>query len=1022
VLCFLAACAVALVPSSDYKYLVASGVDQDWQILKNGAEWRSGSAVQSLLVRSVDGRQQYTREGNLDLEEGSVEMRVALREDGSSELYRQSRTLLSYTSAGGDNFTITQAGAAGIVYFGGTVQGQWQSAYGGRGLMRGWLAGEKHHLMATWSVKQNRMRFFVDGVLAADTNEGHYRAAAPSRSTFTLDATAYEITDVVLWRKPLDLEEVRAHAQREDSPRAGELWLPVAELQEGDGLLFSSGGCTADALLWQGVPVRDADPASTLLPPGTTEIDLTVQTPAPAECRYSVNEKLAFDAMLPLDGRVTGLAANPNRADQVWVRCSNAPEYALRLLYRSLPEANPSYPRKSNLWGSSNMLAHGLEFASKVDLYLGAEMSASDIRALRERNPRMLVLTSINTVENHGLPEDYFLHDTQGNKIEVWPGTYRLNLTKPYVAEYQARWAYQKMLDADLMYDGCFFDNFFTSQSWLKADIHGRAVQLDADEDGKPDDPAWLDRAWRQGVFYELSIWRRLMPHALATGHLPNPVTPEVGEIFNGNSILFWSTNVLDGKTPFAEFDSVYRGWMEQGRAPALNTIEASPQNQIAYGYGYDINKSMPAATQQFARDFYRYLRFPLAFTLMSDGYFHRDMGDIQHGNDWWYDEYDFDLGYPEGPAEQVVLQATEAAPLLQDGSFEQELGPNWVLYVDTARSSAQARVARDTDAVDGAYSVRIDIVATAADWQVDFHQRNRSLEKGKSYDLSFWAKADAARSIGLASQKGSADWRGYGLSRRVDIGTDWKQYRVTFEALETVNDSRIQFFTGDRSGSVWLDGVDLRESPAPVYRRLFTKGAVLLNASRQSVTIPMPPGYERFQGSQAPRYQNVIDEEDDIFRAEGDWRKAQFDSGQWKSTGPYYHHWGTQCQVLQGSGQAEYELGIPEDGTYTIEAWWAAAPEQSQWTRQAVYEIVAGGQVVATSTLDQTLAGDQWRPVGTVYLRASDKPVLRMRNAAPGALVADGVYVWSEARLNDGTPAPEVTLAPMDGILLRRP
>ena len=90
------------------------------------------------------------------------------------------------------------------------------------------------------------------------------------------------------------------------------------------------------------------------------------------------------------------------------------------------------------------MLKHGYDFASKVDVYLGAEMAPADIRELRARNPQILVLTSINTVENSGLSEDYYLHDITGRRIEVWPGTYRLNLTKPYVAEYQARFAYRE--------------------------------------------------------------------------------------------------------------------------------------------------------------------------------------------------------------------------------------------------------------------------------------------------------------------------------------------------------------------------------------------------------------------------------------------------------------------------------------------------------------------------------------------------------------------------------------------------
>ena len=218
-------------------------------------------------------------------------------------------------------------------------------------------------------------------------------------------------------------------------------------------------------------------------------------------------------------------------------------------------------------------------------------------------NPDILILTSINTVENSGLPEDYYLHDTTGQRIEVWPGTYRLNLTKTYVAEYQARCAYQQILDSGLMVDGCFFDNFFTTQSWLRADIHGRAVQLDADEDGRPDDAAWLDREWKAGVYHELETWRALMPHALASGHLPRPPVKEFSKIFNGDSIGFMTADVIEGKQPFAALWAAYHDWWQIGREPAVVMVESSPHDQIAYGYDYSPLQKTPASTLEFAQD-----------------------------------------------------------------------------------------------------------------------------------------------------------------------------------------------------------------------------------------------------------------------------------------------------------------------------------------------------------------------------------------------------------------------------------
>jgi hypothetical protein len=443
--------------------------------------------------------------------------------------------------------------------------------------------------------------------------------------------------------------------------------------------------------------------------------------------------------------------------------------------------------------------------------------------------------------------------------------------------------------------------------------------------------------------------------------------------------------------------------------------------NQIAYGYGYSPFRDAPASTIEFARTYFQYMRFGLATSLMNDGYYWHDFGDIVHGVDWPYDEYEFDLGYPLGPAERVDLNPSAAtANLLLNPSFEDPLQGAWNLSL--AAGGPAATVTRDTDAADGRYSALITITnaGQGVNWHIDFNQRDRSLTKGQAYDLTFWAKADTSRDIGLASQKGVPDWRNYGLSRTLPITTEWKQYTVTFEANETVNDSRIQFFLGTRTGKVWLDNVRLEIHPDSIYRRFFTKGAALLNGTARRVTVPMPEGYSRFSGAQAPKYQFIVD--DDRATLTGAWKEVVFDTGQWKSSGPYYHNWGKSCRKLGGKeGSAEWDLGIREDGTYTIEAWWAAAPEQPTWSKRVIYEVVAGGKVIASKTLDQTAAGDQWYAIAEVSLSAADKPFVRLRNEGDSAAIADALHVRSAARYNDGAPVREVTLEPYDGILLKK-
>jgi len=988
------------------------------------------------LALEPGGLLAYAREGALDLNEGTIEMWVALRAGGGDPAYAErDQVLFHFAAPNGDYISITQSRSTGVLYAGGRTAGQWQSAYGGAAMVRSWRAGEWHHLAYTFSTAQSRMRFYVDGVLTADTNERRYIPPASTGDRFSLGgnlsgaAAHYLVDEVRIMNRPLEAAEVRASAERADAPRDHEVWLPLTGIAPGDQVVLEMGACVSQPFIYPGIPVTDPDPPSTLLPPDTTSLPLSVRTARPASCGWSAGSPQPYPSMTPFEtgqgatehrATLTGLDPDTSRVNDVFVRCDSDPGYLLHLRYRSLPRVNAPFPRKGNLWGSSGLAAKGLPYASRIDLYLGASFTPTQVRELRALNPSIFILTSINVVENHGLPDDYYLKDTLGRRIEVWPGTYRLNLTRRHVAEYQARYAYQRILDAGLALDGCFFDNFFTTQSWLKADIHGTPVKLDADEDGREDDPAWLDAAWREGVFHELRTWRQLMPHALASGHLPRPPDAATSAIFNGDSIGFWTTDVLEGRKSFADLWSLYHDWFRDGRQPVIMMTESAPHDQIAYGYDYSPLSKIPPSTLEFARTYYPYVRFGLAFTLMNDGFFAHEFGDTWHGNDWWYDELDFNLGYPLGPAEPVPLGTASTVNLIDNGSFEASLEATWGLSVNTGASAALAR--DTTDAVDGAASARITVTTPSRDWHVDFSQRNRSFQHGLSYDLTFWAKADAPRSIGLSAQKGSPDWRNYGLRRTLNLSTEWKKYTVSFEANETTSESRIQFFLGAQAGTVWLDDVRLSEHPPDVYRRQFTHGLVLVNGTRRRQTVPVGPGYSRLRGEQAARHEYILDDDSAGFSASSEWREVVYDSGEWKSAGPFYHDWGKSCRQADGAaGQAQWSLELRADDTYTIASWWPAAPPAASWSRRVIYEVVAGGNVVASATLDQTKGGDEWHEIATVPLTVADRPLVRIRNLEDRPMIADALWIRSQSRFNDGSLATEVNLEPMDGIILTR-
>ncbi|GAB4458832.1 MAG: hypothetical protein Kow00120_27220 [Anaerolineae bacterium] len=798
------------------------------------------------------------------------------------------------------------------------------------------------------------------------------------------------------------------------------------------------GGATSEG------PLRNPDPPSTLLPPNTTAFGFSVQTDTATACRYAVHEARPFEAMTPFDSSdnttahqtvIQGIDPDPNRVNDVYVRCAAYPDALLSLRYRALPDVNPSYPRTSNLWGLNNFDNRSPEYLARYDLWMGSDLRPDQIRTLRSLNPNVLVLTTINAVEAGAdwyddVPDDFWLRNADGERVEVWPGLYRLNLTKPEVAEFLALQAYQKIVANDLMYDGVFLDNVFLDQSWLAKDIYDDPFEADADGDGEADDPAALDAAWRAGVLHELATFRRLMPHALMAGHALDIEEPAIAETFNGVGIGFSTVDVIEGRgissrglVRFPQLWTFYSAWNTQARRPHITSVESAPPHQIAYGYGYAPweGRDIPPSTLEFARTYYPYMRFGLAFTLMDDGYFTHEFGDTWHGNDWWYDELDFDLGYPLGEAEFLDLGGDPPQNLIVNGGFERFIGAPWDLWVDRDAGAA-ARVSADTAEVAvGGVSARVDVAAASGvDWHINMAQVERPLVEGVTYNLTFWAKSDAPRWISVGAQKGESDWRNYGLRTRVAIDADWKEYTVAFTANETVSDAKIEFFLGEVAGSVWLDDVRLYERPPDVMRREFTNGVVLLNGSRAPQRVEVGPGYRRLQGEQAPRYQYILDDGDAAFSVEGDWREVTYDSGLWEASPPFYHDWGAACHEAV-AGQARWDLWIPDEDTYTIDAWWPAAPASGTWSANVVYEVVAGGQVVASATLDQRTGGDEWHLVAQVRLAPGDGAYVRLICQGGAPCIADALHVRSAARYNDGAPAAVVTLQPMDGIILER-
>jgi hypothetical protein len=425
----------------------------------------------------------------------------------------------------------------------------------------------------------------------------------------------------------------------------------------------------------------------------------------------------------------------------------------------------------------------------------------------------------------------------------------------------------------------------------------------------------------------------------------------------------------------------------------------------------------------EFARTYYPWVRFGLALTLMDDGYFAHEFGDTWHGNDWWYDELDADLGYPLGPAERADIGFDPGPNRIENGGFESVIASPWSFWANTGAGCIAAVTRDTTTAAEGTASARVTITTTSGtDWHVEFAQRDRSLTAGTSYDLVFWARADVTRTITLSSQKGSSPWTNYGLWREVEIGLTWRPVTGTWEANATVTDARIQFLVGAITGTVWLDDVRLTLHPPDVFKREYDNGLVLLNATRQWQTIAVGNGFRRLVGQQAPKYETILDDAGPGFSVvSGAWITPTYDSGEWQASGPFYHDWGEGVHQASTAGEVRWSLPISATDTYTVTAWWPATPQATDWNVAARFEIVAGGQVVDTTTFDQRNDGDEWHEIGAALVAPADAAYVRLVCDGAAPCVADALYLRSSARYNDGSTAGAVTLAPLDGILLQR-
>ena len=487
-----------------------------------------------------------------------------------------------------------------------------------------------------------------------------------------------------------------------------------------------------------GFAITNLAPASNLLPPGTNSVTVSFNTSQATTCGWSLEFGTPFASMTPFEaqpatshqGLVTGLSTDTRVVNIVYIQCAADPSYTAYLQYRDVPARNGNFPRIGSIWSGGYVYESVPAQAEKIQLFLGPGIDATDAATIRNAEPGVIMMPSFNatatTDPSEVLPDDYYLHDVNGNKIQNWPTPGSLPVEPDQAGSRhlpRQRWLSVSGQQRPLAYDGIFWDNVYLSISWYTTDVFGNPVadrRQRRRHRGRPGHPG-------RGLAARASSWNSRRSASLR----PTPICPDISArfrptrlnwlVFNGDSLVFDAVNVREGLMPFSSLWQTYNDWFSAGRQPAITMVQSSPQNQIAYGYGFNPQQTMLPSTLAFAQAWYPNVRFGLALALMNDGFFTFDLGDTGGAVNWWYDEYDFPLGVPIAPYTQ--LTSGSGPNLISNGGFEQGL-TGWYLFVEQDGQAAATAAIDSTVAAVGNNSVLVSVTSPdSSNWNVNLSQ-----------------------------------------------------------------------------------------------------------------------------------------------------------------------------------------------------------------------------------------------------------------------------------------------------------
>lgn len=155
--------------------------------------------------------------------------------------------------------------------------------------------------------------------------------------------------------------------------------------------------------------------------------------------------------------------------------------------------------------------------------------------------------------------------------------------------------------------------------------------------------------------------------------------------------------------------------------------------------------------------------------------------------------------------------------PVNPRGYFEVEsrLGPlDMRIWQLNQGSGAKAELIPTPDR-EGSVGLKVKKIGNGKSWELSMLHSALPIEAGQTYDLTLRAKASRPRALEVLVSHGRPPWKNCGLSKHLELTTDWQDFNASFIATAADEQARLEFQVGNELGDVDVAAVRLTPRPA---------------------------------------------------------------------------------------------------------------------------------------------------------------------------------------------------------------